>query len=282
MRRLLLHKGWLHGKINEVVLATDRPDRLIYTPSDRGRLSTKNFLIARRSAGEEKPWAKWIWHRFLPHNISAFLWRLMRHGLPVDRSVQARGVTLVSHCRCYTNPQTEELRHLLIKSEIAVAVWRCFGEIFRLPYQFGSVMQALNIWMVPTNSTSQYAICRASVATYVLREIWVERCTATFEGKTMKARAICLRILQRVQPINMAAIPTKNTSSLQALSLAIMGISKAAVQTKRGVCRWDKPSPGWVKLNIRDRRHDYRWRYFARPSRALHWGLLFVLRPRNK
>lgn len=53
---------------------------LIFTPSDRGQFSTKEFT-----------------------NIGAFLWKLMLHALPVDTRIQTRGITLASRCRCCKN-----------------------------------------------------------------------------------------------------------------------------------------------------------------------------------
>lgn len=239
-----------HGKIEQVVLAMDAPDKLMFLHSETSTFSMKNFIWERRPACGNRLWAQWIWKKYLPPNISAFMWRMIRHGLPVDCSVETRGIQMVSRCRCCSQSQTESLQHLFVQSEIAMAVWKCFGEIFRLLTQFTSILQALNICMAPTSNNTQYGICRASVAVYIYREIWV-RCAATFEAKAMRARAICLRVLQRVQLINLATTPTKGPSKIQENSLAKMGISRAKVRKKRGVwCKWDKPSPGWFKLNI--------------------------------
>lgn len=86
---------------------------------------------------------------------------------------------------------------------------------------------------------------------YICRQIWVARCAATFDAKAMRARAICIRVVQRVQLINLVTTLAKKSTRIQENSLAIMGISRAKVRQKRGVwCKWDKPSPGWFKLNI--------------------------------
>lgn len=189
--------------------------------------------------------------KILSSNISASMWHLLRHALPVDCSVQARGITLVSRCRCCVLPKLESLVHLFIQSKVATAVWKCFGEIFHLPFKFNSLLQALNIWMAPTSDHTQYGVCRASVAVQICREIWVARCAATFESKAMKARAICLRVLQRVQLINLITCPTRKYTRIQENSLEIMGISHTRVRPKQGVwCKWDTLSRGWFKLNI--------------------------------
>lgn len=173
------------------------------------------------------------------------------HVLPVDCRIQTRGISLVSRCRCCSSPQTESLVHLFIHFEIALAVWKCFGEILRIPYRFSSITQALSTWMAPVTNSSQYGMCRASVAAYITLEIWVARCAATFEGTPMKARSICLTVFRRVQLLNLIHIPKQNSAPIQVSLLAIMGINQAKIRHKPGRwCKWDKPSPGWFKLNV--------------------------------
>lgn len=40
-------------------------------------------------------------------------------------------------------------------------------------------------------------------------ELWVARCIATFEGKTMKAREVCLKVIYRVQLLAMVIFQRK-------------------------------------------------------------------------
>lgn len=119
--------------------------------------------------GARRAWAKWILRLWVPPNISAFLWRMLRHTLPVDSRIQTRGILLASRCRCCNNPQQETIRHLFTQSEVAMAVWKYFGEIFDIPSQFNSILQALTIWMATTSKDTQYGICRATVVAYIFR-----------------------------------------------------------------------------------------------------------------
>lgn len=93
-------------------------------------------------------------------------------------------------------------------------MWKCFVEIFRLTFNFSSISPAVTNWMT-TSSHSQYGVCRANVAAYILREIWVSRCRATFDGTPMHARSICLKILSRVQLINLIHVPKRRSTPYQ-------------------------------------------------------------------
>lgn len=67
----------------------------------------------------------------------------------------------------------------------------------------------------------------------------------------MKARAICLQVLRRIQLINLVSNPTWKSSFVQENRLAIMGINRAPIRQKIGLwCKWDKPFSGWFKLNV--------------------------------
>lgn len=123
-----------------------------------------------------------------PSNIVAFLWRLIRHAPWVDSLIQSGAKVFASRFWCCQAHDKESLVHMLLKSDVAVAVWKCFSEIFRLPYNYSLILLALAIWICSVNILSQYGLCQAGVASYALWEIYVACCHATFEGLKMKAQ----------------------------------------------------------------------------------------------
>lgn len=125
------------------------------------------------------------------------------------------------------------------------------GKIFRLPFTFTSVLQALAIWMARCNSNSQYGLCRLVVAAYIFRELWVARCLATYEDAPRNSRSICRKITHRVQLLNLVHDPKKSSSNRHLCIVEILGINRRPPRSRRGLwCKWDKLSPGWFKLNI--------------------------------
>lgn len=56
-------------------------------------------------------------------------------------------------------------------------------------------------WMDISSSPSQFDIGRMATAAYVLHELWVTRCHATYDDKPMKARQIFIRIIRKVQTL---------------------------------------------------------------------------------
>lgn len=109
--------------------------------------------------------------------------------------------------------------------------------------------------MAPFKPSSQYGICRLGVAVYVLREIWVSRCRATLDGTSMRARDICLKVMYRTQILTLVNKP-KAPSLQQAIVLSTIGISREPIRKKKGRwCKWDKPSPGWFKVDVDGSEH---------------------------
>lgn len=98
---------------------------------------------------------------------------------------------------------------------------------------------------------SHFELCKMSTAAYILREIWIARCRARFDGVEMQARTICLRIISKVQLHAQISRPRCRSTAIQQNSLDILGISRKNIPQKAGIwCRWERPPEGWLKLNV--------------------------------
>lgn len=159
---------------------------------------------------------------------------------------QARGTLLAERCRCCELYDIETIRDFFFKSDVAQAVWKCFGSIFRLPYISQFVSHAPFTWMSKIGPLSHFELCRASVTTLVFWEIWVARCTSNFEGTNMRARDICQRVIGQVQLISVSFTPKKLSSMIQNNIMGIMGDQEEshAIQT------WSLVSVGATTLKL--------------------------------
>lgn len=73
-----------------------------------------NSLYAEkiRIKGIRRAWSSKIWHKQLPPKITTFLWKLMRHAIPVDSRVCAKAIQMASRCRCCKFAAVETISHL--------------------------------------------------------------------------------------------------------------------------------------------------------------------------
>lgn len=129
-------------------------DVLIFTAEDLGKFSAKFYKKLNRQDGVKRSWAHWIWHRTLPSNISAFLWKVIRHAI----------VGLERRCHCCRAYEEETIVHLFLNPEVAKAVWQYVGTILKMPYL------ALNKWMKIRSQASCFELRRMSTTAYILRE----------------------------------------------------------------------------------------------------------------
>lgn len=140
---------------------------------------------------------------------------------------------MVSRCRCCRDFQEESLAHLFIHLETARDVWRCFGQIFRLPYVFTSIHQAVKTSGAIPSSPSQFDIFRMATAAHVLHEIWIARCRATYDDKLMHTTHICIHTIRKIQLISLVHLPQRPSTKLQYHQLKIMGVSGKHVRFKK-------------------------------------------------
>lgn len=193
-------------------------------------------MALRRRVHPKRCWASWIWDSFIPPDSSTFLWKLLRHALPVDTRIPSRGIYLASRCRCCSvQTEDESLVHFFIHSEVARQVCTYFANILRLSYGYSSILQAFNIWMAGILGTSQYGIARILCSAYIFREIWVARCGATYYEENMSVRSICSKVLNRIRILSLVVKPKKGSNLLQGSIIERLGIRKQPTLIKRGV-----------------------------------------------
>lgn len=163
----------------------------------------------------------------------------------------------------FSEYNAESLHHLFIQSEVTISIWKCFGHIFRMPYVYLSIPNAIALWMnthtrrrlllmfITCSFNQKFDMCKAAIAAYVLKEVWNSRCRALFQEKKMNARRIAMRVLNQIQLTTFLYSPKKLNSKMKDHVLGIMGIPTRQPKIKRGVwCRWNFPQSGYYKLNF--------------------------------
>lgn len=101
---------------------------------------------------------------------------------------------------------------------------------------------AFKIWLPKIGTLSHYDLCRAGIAVFCFWEIWVARYEASYEGRKMGTRRICLKAIPHVQFLSLAYSPSKLSGRIQNHILGIIGVQKKLVYFKRGVwCQWKRP-----------------------------------------
>lgn len=110
-------------RIKLVELDPDVDDCLVFSRNRNGRYSIKKYIEDEQPELPEQPWTRLIWNKYTTCRVNSFMWRVVQHALPVDESIQSKGIVLSSRCVCCNSPSTETLEHVLVSSELARSVW---------------------------------------------------------------------------------------------------------------------------------------------------------------
>lgn len=97
--RSFLPNPLMHKARDTRIFPQDK-DVLKFSLTDNGEFSSKAYMNFLRPPGCKRSLAEIVWHSFLPPNVSTFLWKLIRHALPVDIRIATKGIHLASKCRC--------------------------------------------------------------------------------------------------------------------------------------------------------------------------------------
>lgn len=185
-----------------------------------------------------------IWHNSLPLNISAFLWKVLRHAAPVDSWIKTKDIIMASWCHCCRNHEEESLIHMFLHFKVATTVWNYFGNIMKVPVYCASLPHTIKCWMNVRLQASRIELCELSTTAYIIHELWVARCRARFDRIDMKQK-VCLQIISKVQLYSYMVKSCHTSTILQQYALVIMGITRTRLLNKVG-----KPRNGLYKLNV--------------------------------
>ena len=104
------------------VCLSDKPDKLIWKPSQMGNFSIKTAWGLIRSQGQPNDLAALIWKQPSPPSAQLLGWRILKNSLPMDSAFQNVGVSLASRCvLCYS--EAESPSHLFIDCQYATVLW---------------------------------------------------------------------------------------------------------------------------------------------------------------
>lgn len=123
--------------------------------------------------------------------------------------IRSKGIILAARCRCCVNPSVESINYLFIQSDISKEVWQQFGNIFRIPHTYKSVLHPFSVLLAGHSESSQYGMCCIGIAAYIFREVWVARCRTTYDEIPMNVREVCLKVKHRVHLLNLVHMPQK-------------------------------------------------------------------------
>lgn len=105
---------------------SNKEDVCIWTPSQNGKFSLKTtWELCRNKNGLQKL-NRLMWAHVILIKWSLLVWRAVRGRIPLDGTLQQKGIQLASQCNYCIKSSVETIDHLFVTSEKAQLICRFF------------------------------------------------------------------------------------------------------------------------------------------------------------
>ncbi|XP_058099839.1 uncharacterized protein LOC131244213 [Magnolia sinica] len=181
-----------------------------------GDFSVKSAWDVRRAIAPKKDWARWVWHGNLPPKISLFIWKILYNAIPMEKTVQSRGVSLASKCGCCRDdfdqgPAEESVSHLFLFGQQASSVWEFFGVQAGISIMHASTVEArIRQWRRACADRSGTSVTMLLTLAFILWEMWKSRNGAVYDGKAMTIQPVIAKVSWWLNTTNSADIKRRS------------------------------------------------------------------------
>ncbi|XP_058099677.1 uncharacterized protein LOC131244026 [Magnolia sinica] len=171
----------------------------------------------------------------------SLLQKILHNAIPVEKTIQSKGVSLASKCGCYRDDSEqglaeESVSHLFLNGQQASSVWDFFGVQARI-----SIMQATTVearirqWRRACADSRGMLVSKLLTLTFILWELWKSRNGTFYDEKAITIQSVIAKVSWWL-----------NTTRT-------VDIKRRYVQLhppQQSVVLWQKPPVGWVKVNV--------------------------------
>lgn len=195
-------------------------DKLLWLPEKSGLYSTKTgyglAIIADKPVTEANNpvnWLKHVWNVKTAPKIKDFLWRVMKHAIPVSSNLERRGVLRFN---CKTCGEHEDDLHVFLKCPLAEDVWCNMPITVRPLCSVSSVAEMFKQGdtFLPLPSVG----LNAPSWPWVVWNLWKARNKFAFENIAFTAQEIILKSIKDAREWSNAQVGNRATVASNASS----------------------------------------------------------------
>lgn len=159
------------SRANLVVIDDQAPDELRCTLNAFGKFRVSEYVEKYRVKQLTKEWTGMVWNKFVTYHVQAFVWKVYRGAISVDRNIQRRGIPLTSRHVCCYNPHIETLDHLMVKSDIPHSIWDHFAHKLHKSSHVQSIAHLHKLWLHGVSRRTQMGMTIVAIFFYGMWEI---------------------------------------------------------------------------------------------------------------
>ena len=256
------HHGWtispefanlfldIYKLISTTIPGPPDSDKLIWTRSSDGEITSKFFFEDLNNSRPELHWCRFIWHTFIPPRRSLLLWKVLHKRLATDENLKKRGIFLASRCH-FCEKEEESLDHLLLRCDFSKSLWSYLATLFEKTLQFSDNFEEFFILAMKSSFSPQIRSLWIAGIFALIWEIWCSRNKKIFEGKNENIWSSKSFILASIRETDKMAKGCMKNCQEDLIILHNLRIKGRPPDGPSIIpVKWNLPPSGWIKVNI--------------------------------
>ena len=176
-------------------LLGEESDTCVWTGSTNGNFSLSSAWKICRAKQNALFLNSLMWSPVIPLHWSIVVWRAIHGKLPLDTSIQKKGIQLASKCCCCVKSSIESTKHVFLSSRGAQRIWQWFeGKLGIQCSNEDSLTLKLNDWWRIRFRSPCFKMLLIVTPICIIWELWRNRCFGKFDGRRGEISAIIKNI----------------------------------------------------------------------------------------
>ena len=187
----------LWGKLENVHLAPDEPDSIVWKLSNNGCYSAKSAYMAQFLSLTSSVMPTLVWKPWAPPKCKLFAWLVLQNRIWTADRLERRGWDNCGRCKLCNRVQ-ESAAHLLFQCSFSSRVWTVvkswlgMHDIF--PSDWRVIPTVKDWWEEVIHGVSQHGKALASLAMLVSWELWKERNARIYRNQSSTIKMVANKI----------------------------------------------------------------------------------------
>ncbi|XP_039011423.1 uncharacterized protein LOC120140520 [Hibiscus syriacus] len=186
--------------LNRGTVASPGVDRLKWLGSSNGKYNSKTYCIKLETINKSEYhiW-NYVWNKFVPPKVAAFVWKTIYQRLPVASELVKRAITCNVNLLClFYKHTTEDVWHVLCHCDFVWQVWQRWCLLWKVQLVFPmKVRDLLEIWFSQRIRRHVKDLWQLGFFGLIW-QIWLCRNKARFNGLSFTVEQIYNNVLLQI------------------------------------------------------------------------------------
>ncbi|XP_060200737.1 uncharacterized protein LOC132629008 [Lycium barbarum] len=207
----------------------NKKDQAIWTANSSGKFTCVNaFQILRKRLSEAPIW-KCIWNKGIPLKMAFISWRIIKSKLPMYDRIKNYDDNVDPMCICCAHPKEETIQHVFIEGELAIKIWKYFGDSLGITTQNQSIQaRFITLWNFNTKN-SMLRVAYQCIPIFICWELWKAWSSWKYGNRKYSVTKIYYEVAQHVSMPIIWSKPSENIIKINTDGSSMAHSNKAGI-----------------------------------------------------